>query len=52
MAAQGVQGVWNPPRGGMKRGLVAGVVKSVVEEGGVGEEVLEALEGFVAHESR
>lgn len=52
LASQGVQGVWNPPRGGMKRGLVARVVKSVVEEGGVGKEVLEALEGFVAYESR
>jgi exosome complex component RRP42 len=37
-------GVWAPPRGGIRRGLVAGIVKMVVEKGGVGEEVIEALQ--------
>ncbi|KAL5419399.1 hypothetical protein PMIN03_000588 [Paraphaeosphaeria minitans] len=36
-------GVWTPPRGGMKRGLISQVVKMVVEEGGVAEEVISAL---------
>lgn len=35
--------VWSPPRGGIKRALVARIVKAVVEKGGVGEEVLEGL---------
>lgn len=35
--------VWTPPRGGIKRGLIARVVKAVVGKGGVGEEVLEGL---------
>lgn len=35
--------VWRPPRGGLKRGLLARMVRMVVEEGGVGWEVLEAL---------
>ncbi|MCJ1259417.1 hypothetical protein MMC24_007254 [Lignoscripta atroalba] len=39
------EGVWRPPRGGMKRGLVGMVVKMVLEKGGVGEEVLEGLRG-------
>lgn len=36
-------GVWAPPRGGIRRGLVAGIMKMVVEKGGVGEEIIEAL---------
>jgi len=36
-------GVWTPPRGGMKRTLVARVAKMVVESGGVAEEVIGAL---------
>lgn len=36
-------GVWTPPRGGMKRGLVSEVTKMVVENGGVAEEVISAL---------
>ena len=39
------EGVWRPPRGGMKRGLVAKVVGMCLEKGGVGEEVLAGLEG-------
>ncbi|KAF2197109.1 exoribonuclease family protein [Delitschia confertaspora ATCC 74209] len=37
-------GVWTPPRGGMKRSLLSGIVKMVVEKGGVAEEVIEALQ--------
>jgi exosome complex component RRP42 len=36
-------GVWTPPRGGMKRGLISQVTKMVVEKGGVAEEVISAL---------
>lgn len=39
-------GVWTPPRGGMKRGLIAQVTKMVVEKGGIGEEVLTALQAI------
>ncbi|KAH0168894.1 hypothetical protein KCU67_g3291, partial [Aureobasidium melanogenum] len=37
-------GVWRPPRGGVSRSLVARMIKMVVENGGVGEEILEALD--------
>ncbi|KAI4259639.1 MAG: hypothetical protein L6R35_007452, partial [Caloplaca aegaea] len=40
------QGLWKPARGGMKRRIVAKMVKTVLEPGGVGEEVLTGLEGF------
>lgn len=36
-------GVWNPPRGGMKRAVLTAIIKAVVEKGGVGEEVMEGL---------
>ncbi|KAF2856410.1 hypothetical protein T440DRAFT_463755 [Plenodomus tracheiphilus IPT5] len=36
-------GVWTPPRGGMKRGLISQITKMVVESGGVAEEVIGAL---------
>lgn len=39
-------GVWTPPRGGMKRGLISQVVKTVVESGGVAEEVINALQSI------
>ncbi|KAL1607686.1 Exosome complex component rrp42 [Paraconiothyrium brasiliense] len=39
-------GVWTPPRGGMKRALISQVVKIVVEEGGVAEEVISALQAI------
>lgn len=38
--------VWRLPRGGVKRTLIARMVKEVVKSGGVGEEVLDALQGF------
>lgn len=36
--------VWRPPRGGAKRALISRMIKMVVEEGGVGDEVLEGLQ--------
>ena len=39
------QNVWRPPRGGVKRGLVAKMIKAVVEQGGVGQEVMDGLQG-------
>ncbi|KAI9776196.1 MAG: hypothetical protein M1839_000517 [Geoglossum umbratile] len=38
-------GIWTPPKGGAKRRIVGRIVEMVVEYGGVGEEVLEGLEG-------
>lgn len=38
-------GVWRPRRGGVKRNTIARMVKTVLAKGGVGEEVLEGLEG-------
>ncbi|KAL2825159.1 ribosomal protein S5 domain 2-type protein [Aspergillus cavernicola] len=40
-----VSGVWRPRRGGVKRATIARMVKMVLEKGGVGEEVLDGLEG-------
>ncbi|KAL4910040.1 hypothetical protein BDW74DRAFT_47210 [Aspergillus multicolor] len=40
-----VPGVWKPRRGGVKRATISKMVKMVLEQGGVGEEVLEGLEG-------
>ncbi|CAG8042199.1 unnamed protein product [Penicillium salamii] len=40
-----VTGVWRPRRGGIKRSVVARMIKTVLGKGGVGEEVLEGLEG-------
>lgn len=40
-----VPGVWRPRRGGVKRSLIAQMIKMVLEKGGVGEEVMEGLEG-------
>ncbi|QSZ32820.1 hypothetical protein DSL72_002400 [Monilinia vaccinii-corymbosi] len=37
-------GVWQPPRGGIKRKLVAKMIAKVMEHGGVAEEVLDGLE--------
>lgn len=39
------EGVWMPPRGGAKRGLIAGMIGRVLERGGVAEEVLDGLDG-------
>ena len=38
-------GVWRPRRGGVKRRVIASIVKRVLKQGGGGEEVLEGLEG-------
>jgi exosome complex component RRP42 len=43
---EGKEDAWTPPRGGIKRSIVAKIVKAVVENGGMGEEVLQALQGF------
>lgn len=40
-----VSGVWRPRRGGIQRSVIARMVKTVLGKGGVGEEVLEGLEG-------
>ncbi|KAJ5539505.1 hypothetical protein N7513_007837 [Penicillium frequentans] len=40
-----IPGVWRPRRGGVKRSVIAGMVKTVLKKGGVGEEVLAGLEG-------
>ncbi|KAL8704999.1 MAG: hypothetical protein Q9225_008051 [Loekoesia sp. 1 TL-2023] len=39
-------GLWRPARGGMKRAVIAKMVKTVLMPGGVGEEVMEGLERF------
>ena len=38
------EGVWRPPQGGVKRGLIGKIVQMCLETGGVGEEVLMGLE--------
>ncbi|KAK4891620.1 Exosome complex component rrp42 [Elasticomyces elasticus] len=35
--------VWRPPRGGVKRTVLSRMIKAVIEEGGVGGEVMEGL---------
>lgn len=40
-----VSGVWRPLRGGIKRTVIARMIKTLLGKGGVGEEVLEGLEG-------
>ncbi|KAJ5899308.1 hypothetical protein N7495_004052 [Penicillium taxi] len=42
---QEIPGVWRPRRGGVKRSVISDLVKTVLKKGGVGEEVLEGLEG-------
>jgi len=37
------RGVWNPPRGGMKRGVLGQIIKAVLAPGGVAEEVMDGL---------
>jgi exosome complex component RRP42 len=37
------RGVWNPPRGGMKRGVLAAIIRAVIGPGGVAEEVMDGL---------
>lgn len=43
--AEDVSGVWKPRQGGVKRAVVSRIVKTVLEKGGVGDEVMEGLEG-------
>jgi exosome complex component RRP42 len=38
------EGVWQPPRGGAKRKLIAAMIQNVLEPGGVAEEVLGGLD--------
>lgn len=38
------EGVWQPPRGGAKRKLIAAMIQKVLESGGVAEEVLDGLD--------
>lgn len=38
------EGVWQPPRGGAKRKLIAAMIQKVLERGGVAEEVLDGLD--------
>ncbi|KAF1365048.1 hypothetical protein EJ07DRAFT_98285 [Lizonia empirigonia] len=40
------KGVWSPPRGGVKRGLVSAVSRVVVERGGMADELIAALGGI------
>lgn len=37
---------WRPPRGGLRRTMVAAMIKMVVEKGGVGHEVMDGLAGI------
>ncbi len=39
------EGVWQPPRGGAKRKLIAAMIQKVLERGGVAKEVLDGLDG-------
>jgi exosome complex component RRP42 len=39
------KGVWTPPRGGVRRTVVKEMLRLTLEKGGVGEEVLDGLEG-------
>ncbi|KAL3422438.1 hypothetical protein PVAG01_06594 [Phlyctema vagabunda] len=38
------EGVWQPPRGGAKRKLIAAMIQKVLEAGGVADEVLDGLD--------
>jgi len=38
------EGIWQPPRGGAKRKLIAVMIQKVLEKGGVADEVLDGLE--------
>jgi exosome complex component RRP42 len=40
-----VSGVWRPRRGGVRRSVITRMIKTVLQKGGVGEEVIEGLEG-------
>jgi exosome complex component RRP42 len=38
------EGVWQPPRGGAKRKLIAAMIQKVLEQGGVADEVIDGLD--------
>lgn len=42
-----VQGVWKPPKGGVRREVILRMMKMVLEKGGVAEEVLAGLKAAV-----
>ncbi|WPG99566.1 Hypothetical protein R9X50_00238300 [Acrodontium crateriforme] len=42
------QTVWRPPRGGVRRAIISRIIKMVVENNGVGEEVIAGLAGVEA----
>lgn len=42
---QSTEGVWKAPLGGVKYGVVDGIIESVLEKGGIADEVLDGLEG-------
>jgi exosome complex component RRP42 len=42
-----VQGVWKPPKGGVRREVISRMVKMVLEKGGVAEEVLAGLDAVI-----
>ncbi|KAJ5720505.1 3' exoribonuclease family protein (Rrp42) [Penicillium malachiteum] len=44
-AEEDTPGVWRPRRGGIKRSVLAEMMKTSLKKGGVGEEVLAGLEG-------
>lgn len=37
------QTVWRPPRGGVKRAVITRMIKMVIEEGGIGKDVMDGL---------
>lgn len=39
------EGVWQAPRGGAKRKMIAAMIRKVLDQGGVAEEVLDGLDG-------
>ena len=41
------EGIWKPKRGGINRDAIARTIDLCSKKGGVGEEVLQALEGFL-----
>ncbi|KMU77823.1 hypothetical protein CISG_01579 [Coccidioides immitis RMSCC 3703] len=45
VTSESVQGVWKPRQGGVKKGLISKIVKLVLQRGGVGDEVMQGLEG-------
>lgn len=46
-AGEAEEGVWQAKRGGLGRKVVARMVRMATESGGVGEEVLRGVQGFV-----